>query len=427
MAMRLLLTAAMATLLYLPPPIGSPASVGWANSTNLTLYRITPLTMPGVANMDTADAAGDIAFGLSQLLLPFICSNPMMEHTFVWCQNRKWLTNSSDSTRQMVYRRFAVQARMPLGVYSRCNPDPKTGVFSCCSSSDPQACDPTQPQPHTDANFCYGSDPYQPHGTLFLNGTVLRSIAQHSSAGVDPSQSCCKACNDAEGACDGIQYISNSSGAFCLLIANGSLVDNPHGIRSTTKQSSGLGLQPNRRCWNRPPPPNLQQGGGWTALDKSFAPFCDPTRCGCEAAEALSVGWEPQPMCNNMANGGGGGGKQSLPSHLMLPPPGTAASAAVDGNDGDGGDSQGSLVGVQSNAPPRKQDYWSCKAAVAQVCGGWDSWKNPGSCLGCALGSLNPSNYQMQSCTRELIQQACAAPVASSCSAAIASQCKPGW
>ena len=57
-------------------------------------------------NMDSADAAGDIAFGLSQLLLPFICFNPMMEHSFVWCQNRKWLTNSSDSTRQMVYRRF---------------------------------------------------------------------------------------------------------------------------------------------------------------------------------------------------------------------------------------------------------------------------------------------------------------------------------
>jgi hypothetical protein len=35
--------------------------------------------------------------------------------------------------------RFDIQARQPLGVYARCNPDPKTGIFSCCSSSDPQA------------------------------------------------------------------------------------------------------------------------------------------------------------------------------------------------------------------------------------------------------------------------------------------------
>ena len=140
---------------------------------------------------------------------------------------------------------------------------------------------------------------------------------------MDPEQSCCQACNAAKGGCDGLQYLRNSSGAFCLLIANGSLVDNPAGIRSTSKrvrktpswarswanlsllcarcvpagmhgltcifwvnlapfslQSSGLGLQPNRRCWNQSPPPNQQQGGGWSLLDKTFAPYCDPKRCG---------------------------------------------------------------------------------------------------------------------------------------------------
>ena len=43
---------------------------GWQNSTMLTLYRITPAGDPGVANMDTADAPGDVYFGQSQLLLP---------------------------------------------------------------------------------------------------------------------------------------------------------------------------------------------------------------------------------------------------------------------------------------------------------------------------------------------------------------------
>jgi hypothetical protein len=101
--MRLLL---LATVGMHMAAAAADAAGAWSNSTNITVYRITPVTMPGVANMDSADAAGDIAFGLSQLLLPFICSNPMMEHSFVWCQNRKWLTNSSDSTRQMVYRRY---------------------------------------------------------------------------------------------------------------------------------------------------------------------------------------------------------------------------------------------------------------------------------------------------------------------------------
>eukprot|EP01052_Picozoa_sp_SAG31_P012874 SAG31_NODE_762_length_12275_cov_14.077119_9_plen_710_part_00 len=41
---------------------------------NLTVYRITPITDKGVANMNTADAAGDVYFGLSQLLLPYMCT-----------------------------------------------------------------------------------------------------------------------------------------------------------------------------------------------------------------------------------------------------------------------------------------------------------------------------------------------------------------
>ena len=50
-----------------------------------------------------------------------------LEHNFVWCQNRKWLTNSSNADRLMVYRKFYVEARQPFGAYARCNPDPKTG------------------------------------------------------------------------------------------------------------------------------------------------------------------------------------------------------------------------------------------------------------------------------------------------------------
>ena len=53
------------------------ATGAWQKSSNITVYRITPYEMQGIADMDSADAAGDIAFGLSQLLLPFICSDPV--------------------------------------------------------------------------------------------------------------------------------------------------------------------------------------------------------------------------------------------------------------------------------------------------------------------------------------------------------------
>eukprot|EP01045_Picozoa_sp_COSAG04_P037648 COSAG04_NODE_9717_length_837_cov_1.300813_2_plen_93_part_00 len=52
--------------------LGLPAAcVGdWENSTTLRVYRVTPSDVEGLADMDSADSAGDLAFGLSQLLAP---------------------------------------------------------------------------------------------------------------------------------------------------------------------------------------------------------------------------------------------------------------------------------------------------------------------------------------------------------------------
>lgn len=41
---------------------------------------------------DSADAYGDVMFGLSQLLLPQLCA---IEPSFLWCQNRKYLSGGS--------------------------------------------------------------------------------------------------------------------------------------------------------------------------------------------------------------------------------------------------------------------------------------------------------------------------------------------
>jgi hypothetical protein len=68
---------------------------------NLTVYRITPIGDVGVTNMNTADAAGDVYFGLSQLLLPYMCTGHN-QHMSLWCNNRKWL---SGGAAWMVYRK----------------------------------------------------------------------------------------------------------------------------------------------------------------------------------------------------------------------------------------------------------------------------------------------------------------------------------
>ena len=74
--------------------LGLPAACGdWENSTTLRVYRVTPSDVEGLADMDSADSAGDLAFGLSQLLLPEICQDPM--NNPIWCGNRKFLTNGA--------------------------------------------------------------------------------------------------------------------------------------------------------------------------------------------------------------------------------------------------------------------------------------------------------------------------------------------
>jgi len=214
-----------------------------------------------------------------------------------------------------------------------------------------------------------------------LAGDVLATIEQpQPGPGVgDPTSNCCHQCNKAAD-CDGMQFLHNSSGSFCVLIANGSLVPNVNRTASTSNSRSGLGLQPNRRCWNRDPPPNLRQSGGWTDLSESFKPFCSEHECGCEAAETLALGWQPQAMCNSMS------GHQKKGPKIVAGDLGRRLATTVPDDD----DTGKALVGSGFGPWPPYPGYWQCKSAVAQTCGGWDSWKNKGNCFGCARGNMNP-------------------------------------
>ena len=55
-----------------------------------------------------------------------------------------------------------------------------------------------------------------------LAGDVLATIEQpQPGPGVgDPTSNCCHVCNEAAD-CDGMQFHHNSSGSYCVLIANG--------------------------------------------------------------------------------------------------------------------------------------------------------------------------------------------------------------
>jgi hypothetical protein len=135
----------------------------WGNSTMLTVYRVTPIGVPGLTNMDTADAAGDVYFGLFQLALPLLCAQPGVATNMGWCTNRKWL---SGGRHMMVYRQFKLEARLPLGIYARCNPDESSGTFSCCSSRQPRCGSPgfVPPAPGECDDCCWWQPPTRSSG-----------------------------------------------------------------------------------------------------------------------------------------------------------------------------------------------------------------------------------------------------------------------
>eukprot|EP01047_Picozoa_sp_COSAG01_P098358 COSAG01_NODE_28553_length_658_cov_1.295170_1_plen_183_part_10 len=165
------------------------AVVAGAATRQFTAYRITPIQDEGVTNMDTADGPGDVYFGLSQLLLPYLCANG---DNFLWCANRKWL---SGGTAWMVYREFVIEARLPFGNYQPCNPDQTTGVFSCGSFGGG----------NNWPKVCKG---YHQHHSHYMNGTVYATVALPSIGG--SVGGCCSKC-DADKNC-GAWLLLNSSG-----------------------------------------------------------------------------------------------------------------------------------------------------------------------------------------------------------------------
>lgn len=84
---------------------------------NLTLYRVSPIAYPGLMDMDTGDPAGDIGFGLWELLMPMQCrpvpGQPVHHHhSAIGCSNGtgKYIHPGAPTN---VYEQFVVVSLPP--------------------------------------------------------------------------------------------------------------------------------------------------------------------------------------------------------------------------------------------------------------------------------------------------------------------------
>eukprot|EP01060_Flectonema_neradi_P035187 TRINITY_DN63_c0_g1_i7.p1 TRINITY_DN63_c0_g1~~TRINITY_DN63_c0_g1_i7.p1 ORF type:complete len:531 (+),score=123.33 TRINITY_DN63_c0_g1_i7:59-1594(+) len=231
---------------------------GWTSN---VVYRVTPINYTGLVNMDSSDAAGDVMFGLNQLLLPFMCP---LKPDFLWCQNRQYLSGGSA---HMVYSSFNLESKAVFGDYAACNPDPQTGIFGCTHFSNasglPKQCRNNYFVNHFD---CY-------------NGTIYKEVEVKEGMG-----GCCSACTD-DAHCEAWN-MPNVNGTRCQLLTNpivtwgDARTVNPSCTAASKSHSTGFA------CWYDNPDYNV-----------TFDKYCSRSECNCEAVDWLSVGRELHAMC----------------------------------------------------------------------------------------------------------------------------------
>jgi hypothetical protein len=117
---------------------------------NITVYRVTPTNLTGVADRDTGDDAGDVFFSLYEAILPVYCpQNPLDSICNI-------TSGVLGNTSRNVYRQSVLEVDESFGVYSGCNPQADGSV----------ECDVYARQPVCWYNMsCFGSksDPSQGH------------------------------------------------------------------------------------------------------------------------------------------------------------------------------------------------------------------------------------------------------------------------
>ena len=248
----------------------------------LTIYRLTPSNYTGITNMDTADAHGDVMFGLAQLTLPQICPrNP----DFTWCANEQYLSGGSAN---MVYTQFTLEADSRFGDYNACNPNNQTGIFECETwrngTGVPRQCSSGYDIEHQDC----------------LNGTLVAKVAINAPADSETATgACCDACTRAGAACGGWTLMPNPSSpstssslpsststSTCRVLKNDRHLREWEGAQALTGCKAAYVDPDAYACWYADP-----------SLNTTFADVCDPTQCSCDAVVKKSVGRGQDAMC----------------------------------------------------------------------------------------------------------------------------------
>jgi len=356
-------------------------AVATVQEVNFSTYRVTPITYPGVTNMDSGDAAGDVMFGLEQLLLPQLC---LTDPSFLWCENRKYL---SGGAAHMVYSEFVIATRDAFGDYQACNPcagqapthpshgggghsfdvfcppGVKNGTFVCQTEDGGGAPPPEQCQAGFDVwhRDC-------------LNGTVYKTLSN-----LDPKTAegdCCAACSADKASCAGWNMPKGDKGTTCQLMKEPLVMWQDGQYDSTCKAAEVDHRSSN--CWYDD-----------SYYNSTFADFCDRSKCYCEVLEKnMPIGRELHPMCHQDASVATSikAFKQEQQQQQQQQPTFIAAM-------------QSGGVGGES--------YWSCSDALEEVC--FNGYMPSRDCSACATDSKNAPMLKKAGCTPAFVKHLCEA------------------
>jgi hypothetical protein len=110
-----------------PVPAG-PFPTAVSGVRNVTVYRLTPFNYTGLSNLDSGDLAGDLGFGLWELLMPMACREDASEE--VGCQRGtgRFIDAPGEN---ITYVKLTVEMNTLFTSYTPCNPDPASGIFKC--------------------------------------------------------------------------------------------------------------------------------------------------------------------------------------------------------------------------------------------------------------------------------------------------------
>lgn len=155
---------------------------------NLTVYRVTPVNLTGIADRNSGDAAGDVFFTLYEAILPVYCpQNPMDSICNI-------TSTVLGDTNRNVYRQSIIEVDANYGIYNGCDPQSDYSV----------QCHPYQRGPVCWYNTSCGARSPGPDGDFVgaIGPFCLANPHQAAAAAKEFEQSFAPLCSRAQCSCE---------------------------------------------------------------------------------------------------------------------------------------------------------------------------------------------------------------------------------